>query len=239
MACGYIYLHDAGTPLSGFFAARKEHVGSAVNKADVGVWGGDGGPGVIQLHTLTGVAGPATNPLADIIPEKPPRDEAPSDLAIIGRYILTPDIFPALEETAKEFSSLPGKTVPVVCHVGRAADLQNLVQETEKQFGPVDILINNSATNIGQGPALNVTDEALLKTIEVNVLSALRLVRLTVPKMIELSEQVIYGDIWERPGLSKRDRSLIVVATLIATYRPEQLKGHLGRALTTASQKTR
>jgi 4-carboxymuconolactone decarboxylase len=56
-------------------------------------------------------------------------------------------------------------------------------------------------------------------------------VRGIVPKMIELSEQVIYGDIWERPGLSKRDRSLIVVATLIATYRPEQLKGHLGRAL--------
>jgi UTP--glucose-1-phosphate uridylyltransferase len=34
--------------------------------------------------------------------EKPPRDEAPSNLAIIGRYLLTPDIFPALEETAKE-----------------------------------------------------------------------------------------------------------------------------------------
>src|SRR5712692_2085254 len=65
-----------------------------------------------------------------------------------------------LEETAKEFSSLPGKTMPVVCHVGRATDLQHLVQETEKQFGLVDILVNNSATNIGQGPALNVTDEA-------------------------------------------------------------------------------
>ena len=64
-------------------------------------------------------------------------------------------------------------------------------------------------------------------------------VRRIVPKMIELSEQVIYGDIWERPGLSKRDRSLIVVATLIATYRPEQLKGHLGRRSTTASRKTR
>ena len=34
--------------------------------------------------------------------EKPPRDEAPSNLAIIGRYVLTPDIFPALEETATE-----------------------------------------------------------------------------------------------------------------------------------------
>jgi 4-carboxymuconolactone decarboxylase len=56
-------------------------------------------------------------------------------------------------------------------------------------------------------------------------------VRGTVPKMIEVAEQVIYGDIWERPGLTKRDRSLIVIATLISTYRPEQLRGHLARAL--------
>ena len=56
-------------------------------------------------------------------------------------------------------------------------------------------------------------------------------VRPMVPKMIALSEDVIYGDIWERPGLSKRDRSLIVIASLIATYRPEQLRGHLNRAL--------
>jgi 4-carboxymuconolactone decarboxylase len=56
-------------------------------------------------------------------------------------------------------------------------------------------------------------------------------VRATVPKMIEVANNVIYGDIWERPGLSKRDRSLVVLATLISTYRPEQLRGHLGRAL--------
>ncbi len=90
-----------------------------------------------------------------------------------------------LEETAKEFASLEGKTIPVACHVGRSAELEHLVAETEKQLGPVDILVNNSATNLGQGPALNVTDEMLMKTIEVNVLSALRLIRLTVPKMIE------------------------------------------------------
>ena len=90
-----------------------------------------------------------------------------------------------LQQTAKEFAALPGQTLPIACHVGRAEELQNLVQETEKRLGPVDILVNNSATNIGQGPALAVTDEALLKTVEVNVLSAMRLIRLTVPKMIE------------------------------------------------------
>jgi 4-carboxymuconolactone decarboxylase len=41
----------------------------------------------------------------------------------------------------------------------------------------------------------------------------------------------LFGDIWERPGLSKRDRSLITVAALVALYRTEQLPGHLRRAL--------
>ena len=42
---------------------------------------------------------------------------------------------------------------------------------------------------------------------------------------------MLFGDVWERPQLSKRDRSLIVCAALIATYRPEQSRGHLQRAL--------
>jgi len=90
-----------------------------------------------------------------------------------------------LEATVQEFSSLPGKIAPVACHVGRADQLETLVRETEKLFGPVDILVNNSATNIGQGPALEVTDEMFAKMFEINVVSALRLIRLVVPKMIE------------------------------------------------------
>ena len=56
-------------------------------------------------------------------------------------------------------------------------------------------------------------------------------VRGVVPKLIDLSEKVLYGDVWERPGLSKRDRSLVTVAALVAMYRSDQLKGHLERAL--------
>jgi 4-carboxymuconolactone decarboxylase len=56
-------------------------------------------------------------------------------------------------------------------------------------------------------------------------------VRATVPKMIDIADKVIYGDIWERPNLSKRDRSLMVISALVASYRPEQLKGHIGRGL--------
>ena len=51
------------------------------------------------------------------------------------------------------------------------------------------------------------------------------------PKLAELSDDVLFADVWERPGLSKRDRSLITVATLVALNRTEQLPFHLGRAL--------
>ena len=56
-------------------------------------------------------------------------------------------------------------------------------------------------------------------------------VRTVAPRLIDLTETLVYPDIWERPGLSKRDRSLITVAALMAMYRPDQLKGHTARAL--------
>jgi NAD(P)-dependent dehydrogenase (short-subunit alcohol dehydrogenase family) len=90
-----------------------------------------------------------------------------------------------LQATADEFAALPGGVVPIACHVGRWEQLENLVRETETRVGPVDILVNNSATNLGQGPALSATDEMLDKMVEINIKAALRLVRLTVPKMIE------------------------------------------------------
>jgi dehydrogenase/reductase SDR family member 4 len=90
-----------------------------------------------------------------------------------------------LQATANEFASLPGKVVPIACHVGQKEQIENLVRETEARLGPVDILVNNSATTLGQGPALGVTDEMLDKIVEINLKAALRLVRLIVPKMIE------------------------------------------------------
>ncbi len=51
------------------------------------------------------------------------------------------------------------------------------------------------------------------------------------PKMIELTEQVLFGDVWERPELSKRDRSLITCATLVALGKTEQMNFHFPRAL--------
>ncbi|MFN7929513.1 MAG: carboxymuconolactone decarboxylase family protein [Blastocatellia bacterium] len=52
------------------------------------------------------------------------------------------------------------------------------------------------------------------------------------PKLAELTDDVLYADIWERPQLSRRDRSLVTVAALIAMNRPDQLRSHLTRART-------
>ncbi|MES2609660.1 MAG: carboxymuconolactone decarboxylase family protein [Pseudomonadota bacterium] len=51
------------------------------------------------------------------------------------------------------------------------------------------------------------------------------------PKLAELTDKVLFGDVWARPGLSPRDRSLITVSALIAMNRPDQLRPHMARAL--------
>lgn len=51
------------------------------------------------------------------------------------------------------------------------------------------------------------------------------------PKLAELTDRVLFDDIWQRPGLSPRERSLATVSALIALYRHEQLPFHLQRAL--------
>ena len=51
------------------------------------------------------------------------------------------------------------------------------------------------------------------------------------PKLAELSDTVLFGDIWERPQLSKRDRSLVTVAALIALGKTEQMNFHMPRAI--------
>ncbi len=51
------------------------------------------------------------------------------------------------------------------------------------------------------------------------------------PGLAALTDEVLYGDVWRRPELSPRDRSLVTISVLIATGRTAQLAGHLGRAL--------
>ena len=51
------------------------------------------------------------------------------------------------------------------------------------------------------------------------------------PALATYTDEVLFGDVWERPGLSKRDRSLVTVACLVSLYRTNELPFHLKRAI--------
>ena len=61
--------------------------------------------------------------------------------------------------------------------------------------------------------------------------SAEKLIGNFAPKLVELTDRVLFDDVWERKELSPRDRSLITVAALVALNRPDQLRFHLGKAV--------
>jgi NAD(P)-dependent dehydrogenase (short-subunit alcohol dehydrogenase family) len=90
-----------------------------------------------------------------------------------------------LQSAAKELSQGGARVIPMACHVGKRAEIEALVHQIREQVGPVDVLVNNSATNIFNGPCLEATDDMFDKMMDVNVKSALRLARLIIPGMIE------------------------------------------------------
>lgn len=61
--------------------------------------------------------------------------------------------------------------------------------------------------------------------------AAQRLMGDIAPKLAQLTDSVLFGDVWARPGLSRRDRSLATVSALVAMNRPDQLRSHLALAL--------
>ena len=87
-----------------------------------------------------------------------------------------------LDQVAREIGS---NCKPVVCHIGRADQIQAMVDATTKEFGRIDILVNNAATNVGQAPCLEVDEGQFDKMIEINLKSAFRLTKLIAPGMCE------------------------------------------------------
>jgi 4-carboxymuconolactone decarboxylase len=51
------------------------------------------------------------------------------------------------------------------------------------------------------------------------------------PKLAEITDKVLFGDVWEQPGLSPRDRSIVTVSALITAFRPDELFWHMKRAM--------
>jgi dehydrogenase/reductase SDR family protein 4 len=90
-----------------------------------------------------------------------------------------------LDQVAEELQGLAGRIVPICCHVGKLEELERLVETTTRDFGKIDILVNNAATNIAQGPAIEMDDGQFDKMVEVNLKSTYRLMRLVAPGMCE------------------------------------------------------
>ena len=87
-----------------------------------------------------------------------------------------------LDQVAREIG---GNVKALACHVGRADQIENMIAATANEFGPVDILVNNAATNISLGPCLEVDEAQFDKMIEINLKSAFRLIKAVAPEMCE------------------------------------------------------
>ena len=90
-----------------------------------------------------------------------------------------------LLQAAAEMKDCAGRVYPLACHVGRARDIQHLVDTAHREFGEIDILVNNAATNIAQEPVLQVDEAKFDKMIEVNLKSAFRFIQAVSPGMCQ------------------------------------------------------
>ncbi|HKB48508.1 MAG TPA: SDR family oxidoreductase [Ktedonobacterales bacterium] len=100
-----------------------------------------------------------------------------------ARVVLAARHADAVEQAAAQLRESGAQVIGVAANVGKADDAQMLVEATTAAFGPVDVLVNNAATNIHFGPLLDADDGMWLKMVETNLLSAVRLCRLVVPEM--------------------------------------------------------
>lgn len=91
-----------------------------------------------------------------------------------------------LDEVAAAMPKEAGRVLPVACHVGKADDIKRMIDIANKEFGKVDILVNNAATNIAQEPVLGIDEGKFDKMVEVNLKSAFRLMQAVAPGMCEL-----------------------------------------------------
>ena len=115
-----------------------------------------------------------------------------------------------LDQVAKEIGAKA-----VACHVGRSSDIEALVSTTTREFGRIDILVNNAATNIAQGPCLEMDEGQFDKMVEINLKSTFRLMKLIAPGMCQRGSGSIIN-IASIAGLRPQYQSLLYSMTKAA-----------------------
>jgi NAD(P)-dependent dehydrogenase (short-subunit alcohol dehydrogenase family) len=85
----------------------------------------------------------------------------------------------------------PGTAIAVPANISSKADLQRLVDETNKAFGKIDILVCNAASNPYYGPQAGISDDQFRKILDNNIISNHWLIQMVVPQMIERKDGAI------------------------------------------------
>jgi dehydrogenase/reductase SDR family protein 4 len=102
--------------------------------------------------------------------------EAGADVALVSRKL------ESLQAVAKEIDErTPQRALPIACHMGRAADVDRMVEEVLREWGAIDVLVNNAGTNPVMGPLTDMDPAAWDKIMDVNLkgpyLAAVRVAR--------------------------------------------------------------
>ena len=98
--------------------------------------------------------------------------------------ILTSRSLDSVSAVADSIADAGGKAVAMACHAGKMEDIKALFAQVTEQFGRLDILVNNAATNPYYGPAHGLGADAFDKTVEVNLKGPYYMMSEAVPLMI-------------------------------------------------------
>jgi len=114
----------------------------------------------------------------------------------------------ALEQVARDNEMMPGRIVPIQCNITRMEEMESLVAAILREQGRIDVLVNNAATNLFNGHALDVGEAEFDKVIEINVRSVFRMMRLVAPSMCERGSGSVIN-IAAASGLKPEPQSLL------------------------------
>jgi len=100
-----------------------------------------------------------------------------------ARVVLASRKQPDLDRVAREIRDAGGEALPIACHTGDPDGVEALVGRVREEWGGVDVLVNNAATNPHYGPILSSEEGHWDKTFEVNVKGYFHCARACVPSM--------------------------------------------------------
>jgi len=108
-----------------------------------------------------------------------------------ARVVISSRNVESCQLVAQEIRAAGGTALARACHVGHKEELQALVDTTVAEWGRIDVVVCNAATNPHFGPLARISDEAFEKIIHNNVLSSLWLCNMTLPAMAERKDGAV------------------------------------------------